>query len=189
MAAQTVFSENNVTLWSAAFHSSNGWRSCAAAPVDLIRFQDFPNRRILPADYDRAGSTGMPTEVGVFAVGSNKQLDSVRPCVYLLPLGKYARQARRARLCPVVGRSGRHPENHLRRHCRAGRQFDDFVPGRRGHLPCFPMEAGRNHERQHPQYRRLAGSGLHEEKLGSSKGYLRFFDICQKAVRSAGLIQ
>ena len=76
LAAQSVFSADNTTLCPPrSVHQTVG-DPCAAAPVGLVQFQDFPNTQRLPTNYANAGSTGLPTEVGVFAVGTNKQLDS-----------------------------------------------------------------------------------------------------------------
>ena len=76
LAAQSVFSADNTTLCPPrSVHQTSG-DPCAAAPVGLIQFQDFPSVNNLPTNYANAGSTGLPTEVGVFAVGTNKQLDA-----------------------------------------------------------------------------------------------------------------
>ena len=76
LAAQSVFSADNTILCPPrSVHQTTG-DPCAAAPVGLIQFQDFTGTNNLPTNYANAGSTGLPTEVGVFAVGTNKQLDS-----------------------------------------------------------------------------------------------------------------
>ena len=76
LAAQSVFSADNTTLCPPrSVHQSNG-DPCAAAPVGLVLFLDFTAPQRLPTNYANVASTGNPTEVGVFAVGAIKQLDS-----------------------------------------------------------------------------------------------------------------
>lgn len=76
LAAQSVFSANNVQLCPPRSVHESGGEPCDAAPIGLIQFADFPNTRFLPANYASAATTGAPVEVGVFAVGTNKQMDA-----------------------------------------------------------------------------------------------------------------
>ncbi len=76
LSAQGVFSTNGMTLCPPrSTHQTTG-NPCVAAPVSLVQFADFTGGQ-LPANYASAGTTGSPTEVGVFAAGSGlKVLDA-----------------------------------------------------------------------------------------------------------------
>ena len=77
LAMLTVLGADNMTLCPPrSTHQTTG-EPCAAAPVGLIQFQDFPNKARLPTNYEQVITTGLPTEAGVFAVGVGvKQLDA-----------------------------------------------------------------------------------------------------------------
>jgi hypothetical protein len=76
LSAQSVFSGDGMTLCPPRSIHQTGGNPCNAAPVSLIQFGDYVGNQ-LPANYAYAGTTGSPTEVGVFAAGSGvKVLDA-----------------------------------------------------------------------------------------------------------------
>jgi hypothetical protein len=73
LSAEALIGSDGITLCPPRSVHQTAGNVCAAAPVVLVQFADFTGNQ-LPANYASAGTTGSPTEVGVFTAGSGTKV-------------------------------------------------------------------------------------------------------------------